>query len=77
MHTYAAEWEPGEIRWYVDGVLTYTRTRATTPWLDEAFSRPFYLRLNLAVGGGWPGSPTTQTALPADFDVDYVRVYQR
>ncbi len=76
-HTYAAEWEPGAIRWYVDGQLTYTRTSATTGWLDSAFNKPFYLRLNLAVGGGWPGSPTDATVLPASFDVDYVRVYQR
>ncbi len=77
MHVYAAEWEPGEIRWYVDGRLTYVRDRRTTPWLDEAFGRPMYLRLNLAVGGGWPGTPDADTTFPATFMVDYVRVYQR
>ena len=76
-HTYAAEWEPGAIRWYVDGALTYTRTTATTPWLDEAFSKPFFIRLNLAVGGSWPGSPDAATAFPGDFTVDWVRVYHR
>lgn len=76
-HTYAAEWEPGAIRWYVDGALTYTRTTATTPWLDEAFSKPFFIRLNLAVGGSWPGSPDAGTAFPGDFTVDWVRVYHR
>ncbi len=76
-HVYAAEWEPGVVRWYVDGRLTYTRTRATTPWLDEAFGKPFYLRLNLAVGGSWPGAPSGATSFPASYDVDYVRVYQR
>ncbi len=76
-HVYASEWEPGVIRWYIDGVLTYTRTTATTPWLDQAFNKPFYLRLNLAIGGGWPGSPTSATQFPASYDVDYVRVYQR
>jgi beta-glucanase (GH16 family) len=76
-HTAAVEWEPGVIRWYIDGVLTYQRTPATTPWLTEAFSRPFYLRLNMAVGGSWPGSPDAETKFPADFVVDYVRVYQR
>jgi beta-glucanase (GH16 family) len=76
-HVYATEWEPGEIRWYIDGALTYTRTLATTPWLDSAFNKPFYLRLNLAIGGGWPGSPTSSTQFPASYDVDYVRVYQR
>jgi beta-glucanase (GH16 family) len=76
-HTAAVEWEPGAMRWYVDGVLTYQRTLATTPWLDEAFGRPFYLRLNMAVGGNWPGSPDAATTFPADYVVDYVRVYQR
>ncbi len=76
-HVYATEWERGEIRWYIDGVLTYTRNASTTPWLDSAFNKPFYLRLNLAIGGGWPGSPTSATQFPASYDVDYVRVYQR
>ncbi len=76
-HVYAAEWEPGAIRWYIDGQLTYSRTSATTPWLDSAFDKPFYLRLNLAVGGNWPGSPSPSTAFPASYDIDYVRVYQR
>ena len=76
-HVYAAEWEPGAIRWYIDGRLTYSRTTATTPWLDSAFDKPFFLRLNLAVGGDWPGSPGSSTRFPASFDIDYVRVYQR
>lgn len=76
-HVYAVEWERGEMRWYIDDVLTYTRTPSTTPWLDEAFAKPFYLRLNLAVGGNWPGAPTSATDFPASYDVDYVRVYQR
>ena len=76
-HTYAAEWEPGAIRWYVDGTLTYSRTTATTPWLDDAFSKPFFIRLNLAVGGSWPGSPDAATAFHGDFTVDWVRVYHR
>jgi beta-glucanase (GH16 family) len=76
-HTFAAEWEPGSIRWYVDGVPTFSRTAATTPWLDEAFTGPFFLRINLAVGGGWAGTPDSSTAFPADYAVDWVRVYQR
>jgi beta-glucanase (GH16 family) len=76
-HTYAVEWEPDAIRWYIDGDLTYTRTTSTTPWLDDAFSKPFIIRLNMAVGGNWPGSPDAATAFPADYEVDYVRVYQR
>ncbi|WP_158603872.1 family 16 glycosylhydrolase [Cryobacterium tepidiphilum] len=76
-HDFAVEWEPGSIKWYVDGNLTYTRTKDTTSWIDKAFSGDFYLRLNMAVGGSWPGSPDADTAFPAKYQVDYVRVYQR
>jgi beta-glucanase (GH16 family) len=75
-HTYVAEWKPGEISWYVDGVLSYQRTSSTTPWLNSAFNKPFFLRLNLAVGGTWPGAPTSSTDFSNSYDVDYVRVYQ-
>lgn len=76
-HTYAVEWDPGAVRWYVDGRMTYSRDTATTPWLDEALARPFFLRVNLAVGGRWPGAPDGTTKLPATLAVDYVRVFQR
>jgi beta-glucanase (GH16 family) len=75
-HTYTTEWEPGVLRWYVDGVLVYQRDRSTTPWFDEAFSRPFHLRLNFQVGG-WLGNPDAATRFPADFQVDYIRVWNR
>jgi beta-glucanase (GH16 family) len=75
-HTYTTVWEPGVLRWYLDGILVWTRDRSTTPWFDEAFSRPYNIRLNFQVGG-WLGTPTAATAFPADFVVDYVRVYQR
>ncbi|RKS72749.1 beta-glucanase (GH16 family) [Motilibacter peucedani] len=78
-HTYAVEWEKGAIRWYVDGELTYSRDRSTTSWLSAAFDggRKFHIRLNLQIGGAWPGLPTGHTKFPADYAVDYVRVYQR
>jgi beta-glucanase (GH16 family) len=76
-HNYALEWEPGSIRWFVDGVQTYERNHSTTSWIDEAFANEFYILLNLAVGGNWPGSPTGDTDFPAQFQVDFVRVYQR
>lgn len=76
-HTYAVEWAPGSIRWFVDGVLTFDRNASTTSWLDQAFVKRFYLRLNMAVGGNWPGTPTMDTVFPAAYQVDYVRVYQR
>jgi beta-glucanase (GH16 family) len=76
-HTFAVEWEPSSLRWYVDDVLTYERTPATTSWFAEAFDRPFFLRLNLAVGGTFPGDPDGDTAFPAEYVIDFVRVYQR
>lgn len=77
-HVFALEWEPEELRWYVDGVLYQTRTPADLPegarWV---FDRPFFLILNLAVGGAWPGMPDATTRFPQRMLVDYVRVYER
>ncbi|MEO6500942.1 MAG: glycoside hydrolase family 16 protein [Jatrophihabitantaceae bacterium] len=75
-HTYAAEWQSGSVKWYVDGKLTFERNRASVPWIDEAFAGEFFLRLNLAVGGRWPGSPNSETGFPADMVVDWVKVFQ-
>ncbi|TDB76510.1 glycoside hydrolase family 16 protein [Micromonospora sp. KC723] len=75
-HTYTTEWEPDAIRWYVDGRLVWQRDRTTTPWFDEVFHKPYNLRLNVQVGG-WLGNPDPATRFPADFRVDYVRVWQR
>jgi beta-glucanase (GH16 family) len=77
-HVYAAEWEPGVLRFYVDGVLIWTRTPQTTSWFDDVFngSAQYHLRLTFHVGG-WLGDPDATTAMPADFQVDYVRVWQR
>jgi hypothetical protein len=82
-HTYAMEWEPDEIRWYVNGTRYYRVTSAT--WFSTAapnnprapFDTPFHLLLNVAVGGNWPGNPTDATPFPAQLQVDYVRVSQR
>jgi beta-glucanase (GH16 family) len=76
-HDFMVDWEPGSITWYVDGVATYKRTISTTSWLDAAFVNNFYLRLNMAVGGNWPGSPDADTKFPARYQVDYVRIYQK
>jgi beta-glucanase (GH16 family) len=75
-HTYTTEWESGVIRWYIDGVGVWQRDRSTTTWLDEALGRRFHLRLNFQVGG-WLGDPDATTVFPADFQVDYVRVWSR
>lgn len=80
-HVYALEWEPDEMRWYVDGVHYHTVTSAT--WWSAAsggarapFDTPFHLLLNVAVGGNWPGAPDGTTQFPQEMTVDYVRVYE-
>ena len=77
-HTYAVEWEPGEIRWYVDNILYATKN---TWWSNGGnypapFDQDFHLLLNLAVGGNLPGNPDATTVFPQEFVIDYVRVYQ-
>lgn len=76
-HTYAIEWEPDEIRWYFDGTQYHTVTRSDIgdrPWV---FDQPFFIILNLAVGGQLGGVIGLDTKFPAPYYVDYVRVYQR
>jgi beta-glucanase (GH16 family) len=76
-HTFAVEWEPEVIRFYVDGLLFKTRTPADLPPGKEwVFNRPFFLILNVAVGGNFPGDPDATTVFPQLMKVDYVRVYQ-
>ncbi|NNE90238.1 MAG: glycoside hydrolase family 16 protein [Verrucomicrobiales bacterium] len=69
-HTFAVEWEPDEIRWFVDGVQ---RHRAKKQIPDV----PMFLLVNLAVGGGWPGNPNEKTEFPAYFEVDYVKAWKK
>ena len=77
-HTFAVEWEPNVMRFYVDGLLYKTRTPADLPagktWV---FNHPFFIILNVAVGGNFPGNPDATTVFPQLMKVDYVRVYQR
>lgn len=74
-HVYAVEWVPGQIRWYVDGNLYHSATpsQVNGNWV---FDHPFFLILNVAVGGGWPGNPDATTVFPQQMLVDYVRVYR-
>jgi beta-glucanase (GH16 family) len=75
-HLFALEWERGEVRWYRDGILYHT-ARPQLVAGDWVFDHPFFLILNLAVGGDWPGNPDASTVLPQQMLVDYVRVYRR
>lgn len=71
MHTYALDWQPGRIIWYVDGVEVH-REIAHIP------SESAYVTANLTVGGSksWSGAPNKHTVFPARFTIDYIRVYQ-
>ena len=76
-HTYAIEWEPEKIRWYADDVYYSTVMPSILPRAQNwVFDHPFFLILNLAVGGQWPGDPTEETTFPQEFVVDHVRVYE-
>ena len=80
-HTYAVEFDrgvsPEQIRWYVDGV-NYHTVRAdqvdATTWRN-ATDHGFFVNLNVAIGGGWPGAPTSATVSGVPMLVDYVAVY--
>ncbi len=94
-HLYSVEWEPGEIRFYVDDIHTNTcshwwscsRThdgKGVIPHKEAdvniwpaPFDQPFYLLMNIAVGGNFPGVPAPQTQFPAELVIDYVRVYEK
>lgn len=94
-HTYALEWEPGRLRWFVDDHCYATQAfwwsstkregakgiapnseSELNPW-PAPFDRPFYLIMNVAVGGRFPGKPDKTTPFPAEMLIDYVRVYEK
>lgn len=85
-HTFACEWEPDSIKWYVDGFLFHeendwysTTKNVGTVAYPAPFDQPFYMILNVAVGGSWVGNidDTTPFDEKAQLAVDYVRVYQK
>ncbi len=77
-HVYAIEWETEVIRWYVDGNLYQTRTPKDLPSSAKwVYDHEFFIILNLAVGGNYPGDPNAKTIFPQSMKVDYVRVYER
>lgn len=78
-HTFALEWEEGEIRWYVDGKLVQTQTKwdSNGGQFPAPFDQEFHILLNLAVGGGFLGNPDATTKFPREMHVDFVRVYQQ
>ena len=74
-HVYAVEWDASSIRWYVDNTLYVTGNIANNINNTGAFHLPFYLILNLAIGGDFPGQTIDNGSLPTNMLVDYVRVY--
>ena len=85
-HIFAIEWEPGLIKWFVDGEQYFETNDWFSKWPDEEekpypapFDQPFHVILNVAVGGDWPGDPdeTTPFDEKGAMKVDYVRMFQK
>ncbi|MDE3196403.1 MAG: glycoside hydrolase family 16 protein [Acidobacteriota bacterium] len=76
-HVFAVEWSADAVQFFVDGVRYHVVTRSSLPantrWV---FDHPFFLILNLAVGGLWPGPPDVTTQFPREMVIDYIRVYR-
>lgn len=76
-HVYSIEWDANYIRWFVDGVQFNEILIQNGTGNTEEFQKPFFILLNMAVGGNWPGAPNSSTPFPSQMLVDYVRVYQQ
>ena len=74
-HTYAIEWDADQISWFYDGEKYSTYTRDDVGERQWVFDRPFFIILNLAIGGTLGGLVTPETQFPAQYLVDYVRVF--
>ena len=74
-HTFAVEWQPNLITWYVDGIQYHQAEPSDVPgpWV---FDKPFFLLLNFAIGGNFGGAVDPANTYPQEYLVDYVRVYQ-
>ncbi len=75
-HLYAVEWSPENIDFFVDEQKYFTFENDKGSSATWPFNQPFYIILNLAVGGGWVGTPDESSVFPAIMEVEYVRVYQ-
>jgi beta-glucanase (GH16 family) len=73
-HTFAVDWSPNSITWSVDGNVYETRTPSDLNGNRWVFDHPFYVLMNLAVGGYWPGDPDGSTTFPQQLVIDYVHI---
>ncbi|TDO52222.1 beta-glucanase (GH16 family) [Kribbella sp. VKM Ac-2527] len=73
-HTFTVDWAPDSITWYMDGIQYQRRTPADLGGNTWVFNHPFFMIMNVAVGGNWPGYPDGTTVLPQTMTIDYVRV---
>jgi beta-glucanase (GH16 family) len=73
-HTFRIEWNQSSIKWFIDN--TQYHIISITPSGLSEFHQNFFIILNLAVGGNWPGYPDSTTTFPQFLEVDYIRVYQ-
>jgi beta-glucanase (GH16 family) len=74
-HVYSVAWEPGRIRWYLDDQMYSTVTPGDLRGCPWVFDHNFYLLINVAVGGNFPGNPDTSLTLPRAMLIDYIRHY--
>ncbi|NII28807.1 carbohydrate-binding protein [Pseudoflavitalea sp. X16] len=76
-HVYAIEWTASSIKWFIDGVQFHEANIANGINGTHEFHNNFFIILNMAIGGNWPGFTVNNGAMPANMYVDYVRVYQQ
>ncbi len=78
-HTFEVEWDEKGITWLVDGAPYHRVLKKDVNAFKDAiwdFDHPFFIIVNLAIGGGWPGKPDSSTSFPQYFYIDWIRVYQ-
>ena len=74
---FSAVWTPDRVEFYLDSTLFHRVSLADVGSERWRFQKPFFILLNVAVGGDWPGAPDGTTSFPQDMLIDYVRIYQR
>jgi beta-glucanase (GH16 family) len=75
-HTYGVNWQPNQIDWFIDDNLYFSATPEAMGAENWVFDKPYYLLLNLAIGGGLGGEVAHDLTNPANLEVDYIRVYK-